>query len=146
MKYWFEVLDRDITVGQMLAVEKAAAQNFEMVSVPDGLTVGEFGNLISAYKSAIGRQDGPETLTDERKSTHGDWKDQAQTALVLKGVARERLVVAHKVLPAYQQEAIDMILVKISRIINGNENEPDHWDDIAGYAYLGKGGRRQKSS
>jgi hypothetical protein len=33
-----------------------------------------------------------------------------------------------------------MIAVKISRILTGDAGEPDHWDDIQGYAHLGKAG------
>ena len=35
-----------------------------------------------------------------------------------------------------QQEALDMICHKIGRIINGDPNYADSWDDIAGYAKL----------
>lgn len=31
-----------------------------------------------------------------------------------------------------------MILAKIARIVSGDPNHADHWDDIAGYALLGK--------
>lgn len=84
----------------------------------------------------------PSELTNERKSTHGDWGQQSDTAHRLKsemhftritGAGWDNLTVS-------QKEALDMIAVKISRILSGNPNEPDHWDDIAGYAFLGKGG------
>jgi hypothetical protein len=39
-------------------------------------------------------------------------------------------------LTADQQEALDMIASKISRILNGNPNNVDSWHDIAGYATL----------
>lgn len=77
------------------------------------------------------------TLTNERKHTHGDWKTQAGLSFRLKEQIRNT---NRKELTAYQAEAIDMILVKISRIVCGNPDDPDHWDDIAGYSYLGKGG------
>ena len=35
-----------------------------------------------------------------------------------------------------QKEALDMICSKIARICVGNNNEIDHWRDIAGYALL----------
>jgi hypothetical protein len=35
-----------------------------------------------------------------------------------------------------QQEALDMICHKIGRIVNGDPNYVDNWDDIAGYAKL----------
>jgi hypothetical protein len=34
-------------------------------------------------------------------------------------------------------ESLEMIAHKIGRILAGNENFHDHWDDIAGYAKLG---------
>jgi len=40
---------------------------------------------------------------------------------------------------AAQGEAIHMICVKLARIVCGDPNHADHWDDIAGYARLGKG-------
>lgn len=80
----------------------------------------------------------PKELTDERKATHGDWKQQSRCANELKGVMRG-IGNWNDLWPA-QQEALDMIATKMSRILSGNPNEPDHWDDIAGYAYLGKGG------
>jgi hypothetical protein len=35
-----------------------------------------------------------------------------------------------------QAEALDMIAHKIGRILAGDPNHADHWDDIAGYARL----------
>jgi hypothetical protein len=39
---------------------------------------------------------------------------------------------------AGQKEALDMIAHKLGRIVNGNPNHADSWDDIAGYAILGR--------
>jgi hypothetical protein len=41
-----------------------------------------------------------------------------------------------KYLASDQKEALDMIVHKIARILNGNPNVHDHWHDIAGYATL----------
>lgn len=81
-----------------------------------------------------------ETLTNERKSTHGDWVEQSELALTLKLAMHEAPNWA--TLTSMQSEALDMIAVKISRILSGNPSEPDHWDDIGGYAHLGKGGHK----
>jgi hypothetical protein len=40
-------------------------------------------------------------------------------------------------MPDAQIEALDMIALKLSRILSGQANFKDHWDDIAGYAKLG---------
>lgn len=39
-------------------------------------------------------------------------------------------------LAADKKEAIEMILHKIGRIVNGDPDYKDSWDDIAGYAQL----------
>lgn len=82
----------------------------------------------------------PVALTNERKNQHGDWVSQAELAHALKEVLHSRGS-WHALYP-HRQEALDMIAVKISRILSGDPNHADHWDDIAGYAYLGKGGHK----
>ena len=42
----------------------------------------------------------------------------------------------NKSLKADQQEALEMILHKIARIVNGDPDYADSWVDIAGYAKL----------
>ena len=37
-----------------------------------------------------------------------------------------------------QEYCIDMILVKLSRILRGDPNKADNWHDLEGYAKLGK--------
>lgn len=73
-----------------------------------------------------------ESILDERKKTHGSFEMNAQLSQGLKGVFRyghEPVKVAHR-------EALDMIALKLSRILSGQADFKDHWDDIAGYAKL----------
>ena len=81
----------------------------------------------------------PAELISERGKTHGDWHHQAVCSRQLKGIIYRYGAELH----ATQFEALDMIAVKMSRILCGNPKEPDHWDDIAGYALLGKGGHEK---
>lgn len=67
----------------------------------------------------------------ERKAAHGDFKEQFTVAQRLKNALPEL-----DRLDAVQREALEMILHKVSRIVTGNANYGDHWDDIAGYATL----------
>lgn len=76
-----------------------------------------------------------ETL-NERENTHGDYSDTAQVAQEIKLAMRNSP--RHAELPATVVESLDMIATKMSRIISGNESEPDHWKDIIGYADLGR--------
>lgn len=83
----------------------------------------------------------PEILVTERGATHGDWNLQAFTAQQLKRPVREAILqrkLGQIPISIQQTEAVEMILVKISRIICGDPYDPDHWNDIQGYAELGK--------
>lgn len=74
-------------------------------------------------------------LIAAREKTHGYWRAQATLAQSLKNELGVFYTVA---LTDAHREALEMICVKMSRIVCGDPNEPDHWDDIAGYAHLGK--------
>lgn len=77
-----------------------------------------------------------EEILNEREKTHGDFKRLCE----LVGKLRElSLVYRREGQSATQQIALEMIYLKLARIICGDPNHVDHWDDIAGYAMLGKG-------
>ncbi len=77
---------------------------------------------------------GPRALVAERGKTHGEFNDHANITQLLKAVMHgtdnwSRLSPA-------QKESLEMIAHKIGRILAGDPNFRDHWDDIAGYAVL----------
>lgn len=74
-----------------------------------------------------------EEILAERGKTHGKFKDHAHVTQHLKSTCFNNQVNG---LTEVQSEALDMILHKIGRIVSGNPNIADHWDDIAGYAKL----------
>jgi len=71
---------------------------------------------------------------NERHRTHGDYSDTARIAQSLKVVLWTDP--AWMGLSLVQKESIDLICTKLARIMSGNPNTKDHWDDIAGYANL----------
>lgn len=73
---------------------------------------------------------------NSRQKTHGNFDTQARTSQKLKDAIHAEMEYNEHMLLADQLEALDMICVKISRILHGNPHEPDHWHDIAGYATL----------
>ena len=75
-----------------------------------------------------------QSLLDEREKTHGQFWVSARKAQQLKYVIRVGR--NWHDMPDEQCEALDMIAVKIARILTGNHDEIDHWRDIAGYANL----------
>jgi hypothetical protein len=75
-------------------------------------------------------------ILEERGKRYGCFKDHAAVTMKLKLIARGHLC-DHRVYLAHdQEEALDMIFHKIGRILNGDPNYADSWDDIAGYAKL----------
>jgi hypothetical protein len=72
-------------------------------------------------------------LLAERGKTHGDFTIYAQVVQELKSVMN-----AHGLqkLSEVQREALEMIQGKVARILVGNPDHKDHWDDIKGYAKL----------
>lgn len=78
--------------------------------------------------------DPTDALLDERGKQHGDFTDHASVTQELKEVMWHDP--HYEKLTAVQREALEMIAHKIGRILAGNHNHKDHWDDIAGYARL----------
>lgn len=70
----------------------------------------------------------------ERGADYGDFTDQAALSRALKYHVMEHD--GYGRLNMVQREALDMILHKISRIVNGDPNILDHWVDISGYSML----------
>jgi len=77
-----------------------------------------------------------ENTLAERGSRYGNFEGHAEVTQSLKRVVSTELLRRQKNLADDQQEAIDMILHKIGRIVNGDANYADSWHDIAGYAKL----------
>jgi len=77
-----------------------------------------------------------EDFLDERAKTHGLFFTHAQVSMALKQTVRHHIYEQDKKLEPDQWEALEMICHKIGRIVNGDHNHVDHWDDIQGYARL----------
>ena len=73
---------------------------------------------------------------DARAVEYGKFIEGAEIMQMLKRVVQAALNNRDKTLAHDQAEAMDMIIHKIGRIVNGNPDVVDHWLDIAGYAKL----------
>lgn len=71
----------------------------------------------------------------QRQNTHGDFATHAVISQALKKVMHD-IPAWETVLSDDQREALDMIQHKVARILNGNPNYDDHWQDICGYSQL----------
>ena len=77
-----------------------------------------------------------EDILTERGKQYGTFKDHAAITQILKEAALGHAKLKNVRLTQSQREALEMIFHKIGRIVNGNPNHTDSWDDIAGYAKL----------
>ena len=75
-------------------------------------------------------------ILTERGDRYGSFAGHANISQRLKSVIRLELSARKKVLSNDQSEALEMILHKIARIVNGDQDYEDSWRDIAGYSTL----------
>lgn len=84
-----------------------------------------------------------EAILKERGSRYGSFRDNARVsqslAKIVRGEQEARIGRGQSPMTWYELEALEMICHKIARIVSGNDTSyADNWDDIAGYAQLGK--------
>jgi hypothetical protein len=77
-----------------------------------------------------------DTVLDSRAKDYGKFIEGAEIMQMLKRLVHNYIEDRQTPLAFDQREAIDMIIHKLGRIINGNPDKVDHWVDIAGYAKL----------
>jgi len=82
------------------------------------------------------QEDRIEKILDEREEQYGSFMKSSDTAVKIKGAIHNALARNDTHLFPDQMIALDMIALKISRIVNGNAAHLDSWVDIAGYAKL----------
>jgi hypothetical protein len=76
-----------------------------------------------------------ETL-DSRAMDYGKFKDGAALMQGMKRLIADHARAHNRTFADDQWEALEMIVHKIGRIVNGNPDKVDSWVDIAGYATL----------
>lgn len=74
-------------------------------------------------------------LLETRQGTHGDFARNAAFSQRMKWLLRE---FDYLELHPVHREALDMIALKISRILSGHAKFKGHWEDIVGYGKLGE--------
>lgn len=75
-------------------------------------------------------------LLVERGKSHGSFMENSSFSQTVKSMMREEHNWSYNDLEDDQKEALDYIVMKMTRILSGDPDHIDHWDDIAGYATL----------
>jgi hypothetical protein len=73
-------------------------------------------------------------LVATRPTTHGDFTDVADFQQQVIELAMTKP--SWKNLSRVQRSCLGEIAHKMGRIVSGNPDFPDHWDDISGYGHL----------
>ena len=73
-------------------------------------------------------------LLRDKEATHGSFDDTATIAQTIKAVMKRSK--NWESLPNQSKEALELIATKVARILNGDATDPEHWNDVAGYARL----------
>lgn len=125
-------LGRKITVS----AEQVAVAAKLGLTAKDFIKGGIEGGFLR-YDDELAREaaDVNETL-DERAQDYGKFKDGAALMQGIKRLLADHARVHDKTFADDQWEALEMIVHKIARIVNGNPDKVDSWVDIAGYATL----------
>jgi hypothetical protein len=77
-----------------------------------------------------------DAILDERAREYGKFIEGAEIMQMTKRLIHNYIDQRGTAMAFDQLEAIDMIIHKLGRMINGNPDKADHWLDIAGYAKL----------
>ena len=86
------------------------------------------------FKSVVEEDKTIEKILAERGKTHGDFGTHAAITDAIKYHMHNSSKWSY--LSPTQREALDMTAHKIGRILAGDPDHKDHWDDIAGYTTL----------
>ena len=95
---------------------------------------------ISSWAKIMEEVEAEETDIDEtldaRAQDYGKFKDGAALMQGIKRLLADHAAKHDTTFSDDQWEALEMIVHKMARIVNGNPGKVDHWVDIAGYAKL----------
>lgn len=75
-----------------------------------------------------------EDVLNQRQATYGSFTKNAEVSQMLKYFMTQGT--NYKQMPVAHREALEMIVHKIARIVNGDPNYIDNWIDICGYSQL----------
>lgn len=81
-------------------------------------------------------QDVTTTILTDRGQRYGAYVEQSQTAQRLKRILADAVATRGTALRSDAAESMQMICTKLSRLVHGDPECLDSWDDIAGYARL----------
>lgn len=129
-----DLLDTNRALADRLAASEQQVAN--MTARKDAAYLERNQAVAALAKCNDGPTDVTTAILTDRGQKYGAYIEQAQTAQRLKRILAD--VVATRVTPIRSDaaESMQMICTKLSRLVHGDPEHLDSWDDIAGYARL----------
>jgi hypothetical protein len=121
-----------VSSGQLAVAAKLGLSPQDFVK---GGIEGGFLKYEDELEPAVEESGIDETL-NERAQDYGKFKDGAALMQGIKRLLADHAAKHNKTFADDQWEALEMIVHKMARIVNGNPDKVDSWVDIAGYATL----------
>ncbi len=110
--------------------------NYKMIRLTKAQQAKEAARHTAMLKSVPARH----PLAAEREPKNGNFANRAKLRMQLERVMRNHddgiSGAPFDLLSPAKQVALSMYAEKISRILNGDSNDVDHWRDITGYSEL----------
>jgi len=124
----------NMALSQVYTIRKKVREEPEPWQPPALLPVPKVSRPI--VNPEITMETDVDTVLDSRAKDYGKFIEGAEIMQMLKRLVHNYIEDRGTPLAFDQREALDMIIHKMGRIINGNPDKVDHWVDIAGYATL----------
>jgi DNA repair photolyase len=112
-----------------------APEMLPMPGVIPGATTSSWREIVREI-AETGQTTSVDKTLDARAEMYGKFKDGAALMQSIKRTLADHAAKHGKTFADDQWEALEMIVHKIGRIVNGDPDVTDHWVDIAGYATL----------
>lgn len=124
-----------MSVSNVYKVRARALEDLKNFVAPEMLPMPEVKSSWQKVVEEVESVNVDKTL-DARAEMYGKFKDGAALMQAIKRVLADHAAQHGKTFADDQWEALEMIVHKIGRIVNGDPDVTDHWVDIAGYATL----------
>jgi hypothetical protein len=129
-----------MSVSNVYKMKARALEDLRSAVVPEMLPMPGVipGEVKSSWQKVVEEVEGVsvDKTLDARAEKYGKFKDGAALMQAIKRALADHAAKHGKTFADDQWEALEMIVHKIGRIVNGDPDVTDHWVDIAGYATL----------
>ena len=128
-------LRHNMSISNVYKMRARALEDLRNFVAPEMLPMPEVKSSWQKVVEEVESVNVDKTL-NARAEMYGKFKDGAALMQGIKRVLADHAAKHNKTFADDQWEALERIVHKIGRIVNGDPDVTDHWVDIAGYATL----------